>query len=234
MTDYEKYPNGSIYLSGSMEYAPDGKLGTIWREETSKRLKQMGFFPLDIAELDVAYAKKHGELFHSFGSDKHNLIEMKSNIRHHFVNADLDLITYRSDAVILLYDEGVRRGAGTISEAQEAYNHGLPIFIVNAFDSHRDIPGWLVSLSTKIFDTFDELYEYLESLPQGILRTTEDSHSHILCSLCGTPTVREESHNSKYCPNCGPVAHNTVNSLKNRYDFFVEYLQDQNTDNIND
>ena len=49
---------GSIYLSGGMERAVEH--GAQWRRDCSFALLSMNFLPLDIAELDQAYIKKHG------------------------------------------------------------------------------------------------------------------------------------------------------------------------------
>lgn len=218
-----------------MQFAPDGKLGGVWREVCSVKLKELGFYPLDITELDVAYTKIHGDLYHSFGSDPEHHLQMKSNLRKHFVYTDLQLIEKDSDAIVLVYDAGVRRGAGTISEAQHAYNLGLPIFIVSAYeDWHKEIPGWLLSLSTKVFSSFDELYVYLGSLPTGILK--RDAYGNYsagdkyLCSLCGSPFQKKKHHfvskiSPLYCSSCVDIVTTTFENHKDRYQFFLEYLE---------
>lgn len=230
---HKEYTNGNVYLSGSMEYAPDGNLGKGWRTMCAERLKQLKFYPLDIAELDSSYTAQHGDLFHSFGADEQHLLQMKSNIRKHFVNTDIELIVKDSDALILYYDEGVRKGAGTISEAQVAYLHDIPVFIVNSYDSLANIPGWLKALSTKIFPSFDELFEYIESLPPGIItRDVYGNHNagnHYLCSLCGTPFEKHSNHfvskvSPLYCKSCVEVVRATFESHADRYQFFLDYL----------
>ena len=231
---YPKYPNGHIYLSGSMQFAPDGELGGTWRQQVSDRIKPMGYYPLDITALDVAYTKNHGQLYHSFGNtNPEHQLQMKSNIRKHFVVTDLQLIEHHSDAIILLYDEGVRLGAGTISEAQYSYNLGLPIFIVNAYDKPTDVPGWLMSLSTKMFSNFEDLYEYLENLPDGILQPdifeNRGSGNHYLCSLCGDPFEKKKHHfvskvSPLYCKSCVDIVSTTFEQHKDRFEFFEEQI----------
>ena len=61
MLKHPKYPNGTIYLSGGMQFAAN--LGAEWRKRCGERLKEMGFFPLDITELDVAYSNAHGQTY---------------------------------------------------------------------------------------------------------------------------------------------------------------------------
>ena len=231
---YPQYPNGHIYLSGSMQFAPDGELGGTWRQQVSDRIKPLGYYPLDITALDIAYTENHGGLLSAFSSSdrKHNL-QTKSNLRKHFVFTDLELIEQNSDAIILLYDEGVRKGAGTISEAQHTYNVGLPIFIVNSFDTLPEVPGWLIALSTKIFSNFDELYEYFENLPDGILRSdrfgNRGCNNHYLCSLCGDPFEKNKHHfvskvSPLYCKSCVDVVSITFEQHKDRYEFFQEQI----------
>jgi len=236
MINHPKYPNGNLYLSGSMQHAPDGKLGGVWREECSYFLKELGFFPLDITALDIAYQEEHGDLYHSFNAKPEHHLQMKSNLRKHFVYTDLELIEKDSDALVLVYDEGVRRGAGTISEAQHAYNLGLPIFIVSAFeDWHTEIPGWLLALSTKVFSSFEELYQYLAELPPQILCRdiygNRKAGNKYLCSLCGTAFKKNKHHfvstvSPLYCGECVDIVTTTYENHKDRYEFFIQHLED--------
>lgn len=226
--------NGVLYLSGGMEKAAG--LGAEWREQCAVRLEALGYRALDITALDRAYAATHGELYHSFGSVENHLLQVKSNIRTHFVYADLELITHVSDAIILFYDESVRLGAGTISEAQVAYNVDKPIFIVNGFDTVNELPGWLVALSTKIFSSFDDLFNYLSTLPQGILRRDKygnrRSGTHYLCSLCGVAEEKHKSHfvskvSPMYCKMCVELVKTTFEQHADRYQFFLEHLEQE-------
>lgn len=235
MIKHKKYPRGNIYLSGGMQFAVE--LGKGWRETCSSKLKEMKYFPLDITELDIAYTENHGELYRSFGSTVEDHLQMKSNIRKHFVYTDLELIKNDSDALIVLYDESARRGAGTISECQVAYNLDLPIFIVSAYeDWSKEVPGWLQSLSTKIFTSFDDLYVYLDALPVGILKRdiygNRNTNNHYLCSLCGSAFQKKKHHfvstiSPLYCSSCVEIVTSTFEGHKDRYQFFVEYLENQ-------
>ena len=112
MIKHPLYTNGNIYLSGGMQFVAD--LGAGWRQICSQHLKKMGFFPLDIADLDIRYSEAHGHLYR-FLSDE-ELLQRKSNIRKHFIETDINLIRFDTDAIIILYDESVRLGAGTTSE----------------------------------------------------------------------------------------------------------------------
>ncbi len=229
----KEFDRGNIYLSGGMQFAEG--YGTGWREIASKRLKEMQYFPLDIARMDDHYKDRYGKLY--LPSSVENHVMYKSNVRKHFIFADLNLIEEHSDALIVLYDESVRRGAGTISECQFAYLHHIPIFMISSYKNmDEDIPGWLQALSTKIFFDFEEMYSYFENLPYGILRKdiygNHRSENKYLCHLCGD--VFEKKKNifvSKvaplYCGSCVEAVSNTHNRYKDRYEFFVEYLDEK-------
>jgi hypothetical protein len=194
----------------------------------------MGYYPLDIAELDIAYTEKHGELYR-FTSDE-ELLQRKSNIRKHFVYTDLQLIENDSDAIIILYDESVRLGAGTISECQIAYNLDLPIFLVNTYPQLDAVPGWLQALTTKIFTDFNSLYAYLDQLPEGVLKRdaygNHHNSTHYLCSLCGTSFEKGKTHfvskvSPLYCKSCVAIVKTTFESHADRYQFFLDYLEEE-------
>lgn len=240
MIRHPLYKRGNLYLSGGMQFAED--LGAGWRETLSAQLKSIGYFPLDICELDRAYANKNGELLYdstdiSRAVDVASELQAKSNIRKHFVKADLDLIERDSDALIVFYDDAARRGAGTISECQHAYNRDIPVFLVSGYeDWTHEVPGWLQALATRSFTSFEGLYNYLAELPEGILikdrygnRHAEDQY---LCSLCGTAFVKR-SHQfvSKvsplYCTPCVDLIAETCEELEDRYKFFLDIIEEQ-------
>lgn len=233
MIKHPNYPRGNVYLSGGMQFAEH--LGAGWRIECADRIKQMGYFPLDIAELDRAYAAKHGELYNMLDTDNH--LQYKSNIRKHFIYTDLQLVQRDSDALIVYYDESARKGAGTISECQYAYNHDIPIFLVSAYDNWpKEVPGWLQALTTKVFPSFDEMYEYMNALPFGILkRDTYGNHHagpHYLCSLCGDVFEKSKHHfvskiSPLYCKPCVSLVNTTYEGHQDRYQFIVDHLEDE-------
>lgn len=231
MLKHPDYPNGNIYLSGGMQHAPDG-LGADWRRECSKHLREMGFFPLDIAELDLAYRDAHGHLFRFMEDDE--ILQRKSNIRKHFIETDIALIRNDTDVIIILYDETVRLGAGTTSEVHEAFMLDIPVFLINTYPKLQDVPGWMQAETTKIFSDFGALYEYLESLPPGILKRdaygNRRSGSQYLCSLCGAAEEKHKAHfvsriSPLYCKRCVELVKTTFESHKDRYQFFLEYLE---------
>lgn len=232
MLKHPKYPNGTIYLSGGMQFAAN--LGAEWRKRCGERLKEMGFFPLDITELDVAYSNAHGELYRFM--DDEEILQRKSNVRKHFIETDINLIRNDTDAVIIYYDESVRRGAGTISEIHEAFMLDIPVFLVNAYKKLSEVPGWAQAETTKIFNEWEDLYSYLKSLPAGILRRdvygNRRSGNRYLCSLCGKVEEKHKTHyvskvSPLYCKSCVEIVKETFESHKDRYQFFLEYLEQQ-------
>lgn len=226
----KSYDRGNIYLSGGMQFAKD--LGGAWRKLCADELIKMQYFPLDITALDVAYGKDHGELFTL--TDRSKPLHFKSDFRKHFIQTDLNLIQYMTDALIVYYDESVRKGAGTISECQYAYNLNMPIFLVSAYeDMLSEVPGWLQGLTTKMFSNFEELYSYLNDIPYGILKKDMYGNHHVkgkyLCSMCGDIFDKNGSNfvsqvTPLYCKPCVNIVSETNSSHADRYEFFVKHL----------
>ena len=246
MIRHPRYPKGNIYLSGGMQFAQD--LGAGWRQECSDRLKEMGYFPLDICELDRAYAQAHGELLYKKASLRtvetpEEELQTRSNLRKHFIHADLELIENDSDALIVLYDEAARRGAGTISECQHAFNRDIPVFLISEYeDWKKEVPGWLQALATRSFRDWESLYDYMSELPAGILVRDKYGNRHAgdntglgekyLCSLCGTAFTKNKHHfvskvSPLYCGSCVDLVQTTHEELSDRYEFFMDVLEQE-------
>lgn len=240
MIRHPKYNRGNMYLSGGMQFKK-GK-GSTWRINASEKLRNMGYFPLDICELDRAYAAEHGDLFYAYQKEfsHEELVQFKSNIRKHFVYTDLELVDKDSDAIIVLWDEAAQLGGGTHNEISHAYERDIPIFLVAAVPREK-IPGWIVAQSTKIFRSFDSLWKYLEDLPHGILcRDIYGNHAagnQYLCSLCGDPFTKQKHHfvskvSPLYCNDCVDNVEKTFEQHKDRYEFFAEYLANQSLEEM--
>lgn len=231
MIKHSQYPRGNIYLSGGMQHAAD--LGAGWRVECSSWLKDLGYFPIDIAALDIAYTDAHGHLYRFLDDDE--LLQRKSNIRKHFIETDINLIRNDTDAVIILYDESVRLGAGTTSEVHEAFMLDIPVFLVNTYDTLGAIPGWMQAETTRIFSAWDELREYMAQLPVGILKRdvygNRRSGMYYLCSLCGEVDEKHKAHfvskvSPMYCKSCVELVKKTFETNYDRYQYFLEYLEE--------
>lgn len=232
MITHPLYPRGNIYLSGGMQFAND--LGASWRVGCGEALKAMQYYPIDITALDKAYSAKFGHLY-LFLNDS-ELLQRKSNIRKQIIFTDIQLVVNDSDALIIYYDESARRGAGTISECQTAFDKDIPLFLVNSYKDIGEVPGWLQAETTKMFNTFEELYEYLGDLPHGILkRDTYGNHhagEHYLCSLCGEPFKKRKTHfvskvSPLYCKSCVDIVKHTYEQHADRYKFFLDYLEEE-------
>lgn len=233
MIRHPKYNRGNLYLSGGMQYKKN--LGAGWRRNSSTKLLEMSYFPIDICELDRDYAKHHGELFYSYDENfsHKEMIQFKSNIRKHFIYTDLELVKKDSDAILVLWDESAQRGGGTHAEVTCAYENDIPIFIMTTIPI-REIPGWVQAESTKIFTKWETLYTYLENLPYGILCRdaygNRRSGEHYLCSLCGDPFKKQKHHfvstvSPLYCNSCVDAVTHTHEQMKDRYDHFVEFYE---------
>ena len=161
-------------------------------------------------------------------------------MRKHFIETDLKLIKENSDALIVYYDESARRGAGTVSEAQYAYNMNIPIFLVAEYPTieelHKNVSGWLIALSTAYFKSFEELYDYLEKLPYGIIKKDAYGNHGVdgqyLCHLSGEVFVKRKTPfvseiHPLYSQKSVNIVHDVYEKYKDRYVFFMEYLEEQ-------
>lgn len=230
----ELFDRGNFYLSGGMQFAND--LGGDWRIKTSKALKEMKYFPLDITSLDKAYDVAHGKPH--FPNIAQGTLRFKADMRRNFIETDLRLIDDNSDALIVFYDESARRGAGTVSECQHAYNTKIPIFLVYEADSMHDVAkqvsAWLIALTTKIFLSFEDLYAYLDKIPHGILHKDKYGNNSVgnkyLCHLSGEVFTKKKnkfvSHvHPLYSQEAVDVVYDVYENQKDRYQFFMETLE---------
>lgn len=234
MIKHPKYPNGNVYLSGGMQFAADEGAG--WREVLSRRLKELGYFPIDIFALDQAYANKYGHFLRGINKDQSHL-QRKSNVRKHFIKTDIALVKNDSDAVIAFYDEAFRRGAGSFSECHEAYVNDIPIFLVSDFmDVDKEVPGWLQAMTTKIFYNFDQLCEYMRDLPPGVIKRDIYGNHHVgdyyLCSLSGEVFKKTDLHfvskvSPLYSKESVEAVRQTNEEHVDRYEFIIQHLENQ-------
>ncbi len=228
------HSRGNIYLSGGMQHAED--LGSEWRKHCANKLKEMKYYPIDIAKLDKEYTNEYGQLY--FLLDKQNHLQYKSNFRRHFIHADIQLIINNSDALVVFYDESVRKGAGTTSEIHEAYSRDVPVFLVSSYkDWVNEVPGWMQAQTTKIFSNFEDLYVYLDKLPFGILkRDIYGNHgikNNYLCSLCGNVFEKTKQHfvskiSPTYCTSCVELIVKTHEGHSDRYQYILNRLSQEN------
>lgn len=152
-----------FYLSGAMEFKKD--LGKAWREWITEELEKHRHDAIDPVKLQYAEEealakdlplqsyltnlKNEGQL------DKVRKITRKMLFRKDMFGIQM------ADALILLYDDSTRRGAGTLSEAWESFREGRPIYLVTEIPL-EEIPTWLVAETTEMFSTFEELLDYIK------------------------------------------------------------------------
>lgn len=148
-----------IYLSGGMEYKKN--LGAKWRTWLTERLEEMGHGAIDPIKIEAP--DDNGVPLQSRLTDlklNGELDEVRRLARHLLFRKDMFAIQV-SDAIVVYYDESVQRGAGTLSEAWEAFREGRPVYLVTDFPMEK-IPTWLIGETTDIFPDFDAFLEYLK------------------------------------------------------------------------
>jgi hypothetical protein len=151
-----------------MEYKKN--LGANWREWITEELEKRRHDAINPVKLEMA----EEELEHDVPiqvrltalKNEGKLEEVRRLVRKVLFRKDMFGIQL-SDAMIVLYDESTRRGAGTLSEAWEAFREGRPVYLVTEFDM-SEVPTWLIGETTKIFNDMEDLLEYV------------GDHSHVI------------------------------------------------------
>lgn len=157
---YRISPNSKLvaYLSGGMEYKKN--LGAVWREWIAEQLEPIGIGVVDPVKIEppqngVPTQSKLTELKHQGRLDEVRDIARECLFRKDMLGIQL------SDFIVVLYDESVQRGAGTLSESWEAFREGRPVYVVTEFPIEK-IPTWLIGETTQIFEDFQSLLLYLK------------------------------------------------------------------------
>ncbi len=152
-----------FYLSGGMEYKTN--LGVKWRIWIAEELKARGHGSVDPTQLE-APDDNDEHLQHVLGRLKMEgrFDEIREIARRSMFRKDVFGIQM-SDAIIVFYDESVQRGAGTISEAWEAFREGKPVYVITKFSLDK-IPTWLIGETSAVFTSFEEFLAYSEDEPQ--------------------------------------------------------------------
>ena len=147
-----------FYLSGGMEYAKGH--GEKWRDIFTKKLLSIGHEAENPCDEAVIYDLL-GISIREFTALKSTDINKYKSYMKKIIACDIESID-QSDATILLYDESVRKGAGSISEAFYTFLSKKPLYIVTD-ENINNIPGWLIGLSDSIFPSFNTLLRFLSS-----------------------------------------------------------------------
>ncbi len=153
-----------FYLSGGMEYKK--LLGAKWRDWLTEQLEELRHDAINPVKLENAEDSEDREKGFPLQTNlsklkkKGKLNEVRKIVRESLFRKDMWAIQL-ADAIVVLYDEAAQKGAGTISEAWEAFREGVPVYIVTDFDI-ADVPTWLIGESTQIFADFGELLDYIK------------------------------------------------------------------------
>ncbi len=153
-----------FYLSGGMEYKKN--LGKAWRDWLTEKLEDMrhdAINPVKLENVEDSEDRDRGFPLQTRLTNLKNegkLNEVRKIVRDSLFRKDMFAIQL-ADAIVVLYDESAQKGAGTLSEAWEAFREGVPVYLVTDFDIH-DVPTWLIGESTQIFADFEELLEYVK------------------------------------------------------------------------
>lgn len=159
-----------FYLSGGMEYKKN--LGKKWRDWLTEQLEEQRHDAINPVKLESAMDEEDADKGFPLQSklsilkDEGKLNEVRKIVRDSLFRKDMFAIQL-ADAIIVLYDESAQKGAGTLSEAWEAFREGVPVYLVTDFPI-EDVPTWLIGETTQIFADFEELLEYVKD------------HSHII------------------------------------------------------
>lgn len=150
--------NFAFYLSGGMEYKKD--LGSNWRTWLTKELTSIGHLAIDPVKIELPDDDGR-PLQDRLVSLKMGgrLEEVRKLVRRSLFRKDM-LGIQLADAIVVLYDESVQRGAGTLSEVWESFREGRPVYLITDFSLDK-IPTWLIGETTEIFTDFDQFLRYI-------------------------------------------------------------------------
>lgn len=172
-----------FYLSGGMEYKKN--LGTVWRDWLTEQLQLLHHDAINPVKLEMA--EEEDEDNTSRQPIQARLTELKMEgklnevrklVRKTLFRKDMFAIQL-ADAIVVFYDESVQKGAGTLSEAWEAFREGRPVYLVTEFPMEK-VPTWLIGETTAIFKDFEGFLDYVKD------------HSHVIRDQMHAKQVRDE------------------------------------------
>ena len=145
------------YLSGAMEYAVDE--GSGWRLNMANWLSaQLGHNVIDpVEESRLLMLQENSTDYRTW---KESDTERYREFVRQCVDRDIRAVTKEVDYIICLWNEEVFKGAGTHGEVTLAFQHNVPVYLVNQIPL-RDLSGWIMACSSEIFNNFEELKVFL-------------------------------------------------------------------------
>ena len=145
------------YLSGAMEYAVDE--GSGWRIDMSNWLSaHLGHKVIDPVEESRLLMIKEDSV--DYRSWKESDTERYRQFVRQCVDRDIKAVTEEVDYIICLWNTDVFKGAGTHGEVTLAFQHNVPVYLVNQIPL-TDLSGWIMACSSEIFNNFEDLKAFL-------------------------------------------------------------------------
>ena len=145
------------YLSGAIEYSHDE--GEGWRnnitEWLASKLHHSVINPVEESRLIISNTDSH-----NYRNWKETDLKRYKNFINKFVLRDIKAVTKEANYIICLWNKEVFKGAGTHGEVTLAFEHGIPVYVVNQVPL-TDLSGWIIACSAEIFETFEELKLFL-------------------------------------------------------------------------
>ncbi len=147
-----------VYLSGAMEFAENE--GAEWRKNLTTWLEsELGHTSIDpVVESAKIVAENNA---HDYREWKTNKPEKYADFIRLCVLNDINIVMNKADYLICLWDQNVMKGAGTHAEITLAFMEQKPVYLVNML-SPKDLSGWIMACSTKIFSNFSNLKKHLK------------------------------------------------------------------------
>ena len=145
------------YLSGAMEYAVDE--GSGWRIDMSNWLSaHLGHKVIDPVEESRLLMIKEDSV--DYRSWKESDTERYRQFVRQCVDRDIKAVTEEVDYIICLWNTDVFKGAGTHGEVTLAFQHNVPVYLVNQIPL-TDLSGWIMACCSEIFNNFEDLKAFL-------------------------------------------------------------------------
>jgi hypothetical protein len=144
-----------VYLSGSIEYAPDH--GKNWRASLTPFLESLGHSVYDPAA-DEKKDLTNEEAAHFRRWKAEDLERFRATVRK-IIRWDLDRIEREADCLVVYWDRHALRGAGCQGEVTLAHRRGLPVYLVTELPV-TEVSGWMLGCATEVFTSFEELRAY--------------------------------------------------------------------------
>jgi hypothetical protein len=145
------------FLCGGMEYAPEG--GRAWRSRLRVWLEEN----LNHTVYDPAVEGRRAlgeEESAKLATLKVTDLDRFRKVMHMLISHDLDVISNRTDYVVVNWDEPAAQGGESAALVTAAHRKGIPVYFVTEIPIDQ-IGGWVVGCTTKILSSFEELKSFL-------------------------------------------------------------------------